>query len=193
MESREEATERWGMVGLASSTGTRGFSRWQTWRWLCPACVCVLSGPRSSIISYEELPFPPPSSDPVATAEAPHVPYCDSSEALGALLRFTVGGKSADAIVSLLLCQAKDNISAFHSSFGGKIDLKQKQKKKGHTLLSTALAESQSWRVLVNMVQKGMTATLGWTRICSNGSTIKTCSLTYQWNIDNRCLTWEWT
>lgn len=64
----------------------------------------------------------PPPSDPVATAESPHVPYCDSSEALGALLRFTVGGKSADAILSLLLCQAKDNISAFHSYFGGKID-----------------------------------------------------------------------
>lgn len=64
---------------------------------------------------------PPPPSDPVATGYE--------------------GG--ADAIVSLLLCQAKDNISAFHSSFGGKIDFKKKEKK-GHTPLSTALAESQS-------------------------------------------------
>ncbi len=53
MASREEPTERRGIYGLPSWMASSGSSRSAIWLWPCRACACVLSGPHSSIISYD--------------------------------------------------------------------------------------------------------------------------------------------
>lgn len=59
----EEATEHWGIAGLPSWARRRGFSGQERWLWLCPVCACVLSGPHSSVSSYEQ-PKPPVIQQP---------------------------------------------------------------------------------------------------------------------------------
>ncbi len=49
----EPPPERWGIYSLARWMASSGSGRQEIWLWLCRACVCVLSGPHSSIISYD--------------------------------------------------------------------------------------------------------------------------------------------
>lgn len=67
----EEAPEGWGIAGSASWARPRGSSGQERWLWPCLVFACVLSGPHSSISSYEEQ---NPSVAQQPQQEAPRAP-----------------------------------------------------------------------------------------------------------------------
>lgn len=122
---------------------------------------------------------PPPLQWPSSHTRSSTRPLMSRLEALGALMCLRVC-----SFVRLEIIFLHFILLWWETRFRGK------KKRTKVTRCSCWVSESTGSR---EYGAKGMTVTLGWTRICSNRSTIKTCSLAYQWHIDNRCLTWGWT
>lgn len=79
MESKvaswDKPSQHRGINGLPSWIVSSGSGTRVIWPWRCQACACVLSGPHSSIISYD---IKYQHGDPIATAKAPDTTYCES-------------------------------------------------------------------------------------------------------------------
>lgn len=75
MASLGEPTERRGIYGLPSWMASSGSGRQEILPWLYLVCVCVLSGPHSSIISYD---IKHPAQWSNSHSKAPDTTYCKS-------------------------------------------------------------------------------------------------------------------